>query len=219
MILSDGDRYVDIRPARSRSWRPASRSSGSRGGSRFCRSAATFGALAFSTFTVVVLQAPTALNDLVVAGLSSPARTSRREPARGARRSRPWHWPWRSARSERRRSDSCAGALRVLHAATSSVVGARRTGIAGFAGGPSGSRSTSSRRGTLDRWRRCGSGTDPLGELDRRSVVRFLELSDVENTALLRRPSGPSGADGRARRRSGSLAPEPRGGRHRGPPW
>ena len=68
MILSDGDRYVGLVQLLALTGAclaivGIARRLG------MGRSGALFGALAFSTFTVVALQAPTALNDLVVASL------------------------------------------------------------------------------------------------------------------------------------------------------
>ena len=68
MVLSDGDRYVGLVQL----FALAGACGAIVGIARrlgLSRSAALFGALAFATFTVVALQAPTALNDLVVASL------------------------------------------------------------------------------------------------------------------------------------------------------
>src|SRR4029079_8445323 len=68
MILSDGDRYVGLVQV----FAVAGACAAIVGIARrlgLSRRAALFGALAFATFTVVALQAPTALNDLVVASL------------------------------------------------------------------------------------------------------------------------------------------------------
>jgi hypothetical protein len=68
MILSDGDRYVGLVQFLAL----AGASGAIVGIARrlgLSRKAALFGALAFATFTVVALQAPTALDDLVVASL------------------------------------------------------------------------------------------------------------------------------------------------------
>ena len=68
MVLSDGDRYVGLVQLLAL----AGACLGIVGIARrlgLSRSAALFGALAFATFTVVALQTPTALNDLVVASL------------------------------------------------------------------------------------------------------------------------------------------------------
>jgi hypothetical protein len=68
MVLSDGDRYVGLVQFLAL----AGASGAIVGIARrlgLSRRAALFGALAFATFTVVALQAPTALNDLVVASL------------------------------------------------------------------------------------------------------------------------------------------------------
>jgi hypothetical protein len=68
MVLSEGDRYVGLVQLLAL----AGTSIAIVGIARrlgLSRSAALFGALAFATFTVVALQAPTALNDLVVASL------------------------------------------------------------------------------------------------------------------------------------------------------
>jgi hypothetical protein len=68
MVLSDGDRYVGLVQLLAL----AAACTAIVGVARrlgLGRSAALFGALAFATFTVVALQAPTALNDLVVASL------------------------------------------------------------------------------------------------------------------------------------------------------
>ena len=68
MVLSGGDRYVTIVQSLAFLFAcVAILGIGRRLG--LSRSAGTFGALAFATFTVVALQAPTALNDLVVASL------------------------------------------------------------------------------------------------------------------------------------------------------
>ena len=68
MVLSEGDRYVGLVQLLAL----AAACSAIVGVARrlgLSRSAALFGALAFATFTVVALQTPTALNDLVVASL------------------------------------------------------------------------------------------------------------------------------------------------------
>ncbi len=68
MVLSDGDRYVGLVQLLAL----AGACGAIVGIARrlgLGRSAALFGALAFATFTVVALQTPTALNDLVVASL------------------------------------------------------------------------------------------------------------------------------------------------------
>ena len=66
MILADGDRYVGLIQLLALAFTCIAIVGIARRLS-FDRRAAAFGALAFSTFTVVMLQTPTALNDLVVA--------------------------------------------------------------------------------------------------------------------------------------------------------
>jgi hypothetical protein len=70
MILSRGDRYVAL-PQLAALLAVCASIVGIARRIGLSRSAAAFGALAFSTFTVVVLQTPTALNDLVVAAALS----------------------------------------------------------------------------------------------------------------------------------------------------
>ena len=128
MILSGGDRYVALVQllalvAACFAIAGIARRLG------FGRSAAAFGALVFATFTVVLLQTPTALNDLVVAlFLIVCAYFAIGELAHGARTRRP------RARAGRRHEgnggvrDSRAGALRARKPAPSPVVVARRVG-------------------------------------------------------------------------------------------
>ena len=161
----------------------------------FGRSAAAFGALAFATFTVVVLQTPTALNDLVVAAFLIVCAYFATGGSRGelalaalalalavgtkgtAALAIPALAFFVFASQPRRRWWSLV------------ALGAAGVGVglfwfavnlveAGHATGGVG----------VDR------GVDPLGERIWRSVADLLELSDVDNTALLASPLWGLGA-------------------------
>jgi Dolichyl-phosphate-mannose-protein mannosyltransferase len=155
----------------------------------FGRSAAAFGALAFATFTVVVLQSPTALNDLVVASFLVVCAyfamgSSRTELALaalalalavGTKGTAAFAIPalalFAFASQPRRRWLSVA-ALGAVGIAVGSFWFAVNLVEAGHATGGV----------VVDR------GVNPLGERIWRSVSDLLELSNGENTALLASP-------------------------------
>jgi len=161
----------------------------------FGRSAAVFGASAFATFTVVVLQAPTALNDLVVASFLVACAyfamgSSRRELALaalalglavGTKGTAAFALPALAlfvfASQPRRRWLSLAGAGAVGLAIGSFWFAVNLAETGHLTGGV-----------VVDR------GVHPLGERIWRSVSDLLELSDGENTALLASPLWGLGA-------------------------
>jgi hypothetical protein len=188
MILSRGDRYVGLVQvlalvAACLAIAGIARRLG------FGRSAAVFGALAFATFTVVVLQSPTALNDLVVASFLVVCAyfamgSSRTELALaalalalavGTKGTAAFAIPalalFAFASQPRRRWLSVA-ALGAVGIAVGSFWFAVNLVEAGHATGGV----------VVDR------GVNPLGERFWRSVSDLLELSNGENTALLASP-------------------------------
>ena len=162
----------------------------------FCsRVRPTFGALAFASFTVVVLQAPTALNDLVVAAFlvvcayfaMGSTRTELALAALalalavGTKGTAAFAIPALALfvlSSQPRRRWWSLVALGAVGFAVGSFWFAVNLVEAGHATGGVG----------VDR------GVDPLGERIWRSVADLLELSDVDNTALLASPLWGLGA-------------------------
>ena len=188
MILSRGDRYVALVQvlalvASCLAIAGIARRLG------LSRSGAAFGALAFATFTVVVLQAPTALNDLVVAsflvGCAYFAMGSSRAElalaalalglAVGTKGTAAFAIPtlalFAFASQPRRRWWSIAGLGAVGIVLGSFWFAVNLVEVGHLTGGV-----------VVDR------GVNPLGERVWRSVADLLELSNGENTALLASP-------------------------------
>lgn len=193
MILSRGDRYVALVQllallASCFAIAGIARRLG------LARGAAAFGALAFASFTVVVLQTPTALNDLVVAAFlvvcayfaMGSTRTELALAALalalavGTKGTAAFAIPALALfvlSSQPRRRWWSLVALGAVGLAVGSFWFAVNLAEAGHATGVG-----------VDR------GVDPLGERIWRSVADLLELSDVDNTALLASPLWGLGA-------------------------
>ena len=155
----------------------------------FGRSAAAFGALAFATFTVVVLQAPTALNDLVVAAFLVVCAyfatgSSRAELALAA-------LALALAVGTKGTAAFAIPALAVFVFASQPRrrwLSLAALGAAGFAVGLFWFAVNLVEAGHATGGVGVDRGADPLGERIWRSVADLLELSDVDNTALLASP-------------------------------
>ena len=153
------------------------------------RSAAAFGALAFATFTVVLLQTPTALNDLVVAAFLIVCAyfamgSSRTELALAAL----------ALALAVGTKGTAAFALPALALFVLASQPRRRwwsliaVGAAGIAVGSFWFAVNVAETGHLTGGVVVDRGVHPLGERIWRSVADLLELSDGENTALLASP-------------------------------